>query len=122
MKAAKRIGWRILKAAGIAIVLFLLGDVLWPVHTEVEYTPVVLARDGKVLHTFLTKDEQWRFETGLDEITPELKKAIVYKEDKYFYYHPGINILAIGRAAVNNILHLKRTSGASTITMQVARM
>src|SRR5690606_36580678 len=67
-------------------------------------------------------DEQWRFETGLDEITPELKKAIVYKEDKYFYYHPGINILAIGRAAVNNILHLKLTSGASTITMQVARM
>src|SRR5690606_31994476 len=60
--------------------------------------------------------------TPLEEITPELSKAILYKEDKYFYYHPGVNPLAICRAVYSNIKSRKRISGASTITMQVARM
>ncbi len=51
-----------------------------------------------------------------------LRKSIIFKEDKYFYYHPGINIIAVFRALFNNILQQKRTSGASTITMQVARL
>ncbi|HVF82301.1 MAG TPA: penicillin-binding protein 1C, partial [Flavisolibacter sp.] len=38
-----------------------------------------------------------------------------------FYSHPGINPFAICRAAINNVLQMKRTSGASTITMQVAK-
>jgi penicillin-binding protein 1C len=60
--------------------------------------------------------------TELNEISPVLRKSLIYKEDKYFYYHFGINPVAIVRAAFNNTLHLKKTSGASTITMQVARM
>ena len=59
--------------------------------------------------------------TELDEISPLILKTIIAKEDKYFYSHPGVNPAAIGRAAVRNLLRLKRTSGASTITMQVAR-
>ncbi len=109
-------------AIAATFVVFVIADKIFPVKTDIEYTPVVLARDGTVLHTFLTHDEQWRFKTQDDEITPELKKAIVYKEDKYFRYHPGINLPAVCRAVVNNLLKHKRTSGASTITMQVARM
>jgi penicillin-binding protein 1C len=60
--------------------------------------------------------------TEMHEISPKLKKAIIFKEDKYFYYHFGINPLAIIRAAYNNSIQNKRTSGASTITMQVARL
>lgn len=60
--------------------------------------------------------------TELDEITPELQKAIVFKEDKYFFWHYGVNPLAIARAAFNNVVKGKRTSGASTITMQVVRL
>lgn len=59
--------------------------------------------------------------TELSEISPLLRKTIIEKEDKYFYYHPGINPLAMGRALFKNILRWRRTSGASTITMQVAR-
>src|SRR4029078_7099021 len=51
-----------------------------------------------------------------------LKRAIIYKEDRYFYYHPGVNLFAVVRAAFNNIFHLRRTSGASTISMQVIRL
>lgn len=73
------------------------------------------------MHAFLTSDEKWRMKTTLEEISPLLRKTIIGKEDKYFYSHPGINLIAVGRAFFNNLLQLKRTSGASTITMQVAR-
>jgi len=102
--------------------LFALLDVMFPVNTEVEYTPLVRGKDGSPLYAFLTRDQQWRMFTSLEEITPGLKKAILYKEDRYFYRHKGINPFAVGRAAWNNIFSLRRTSGASTITMQVARL
>lgn len=60
--------------------------------------------------------------TELEEISPTLKKAIIFKEDQYFYQHFGVNPLSIIRAAYNNVVKNRRTSGASTITMQVARM
>lgn len=102
--------------------LFALLDVLFPVDTDLEYTPLVKASDGTPLYIFLTRDQQWRMFTKLDEITPELENAIVFKEDKYFYRHKGVNPIAVLRAGWNNIFQRKRTSGASTITMQVARL
>jgi penicillin-binding protein 1C len=60
--------------------------------------------------------------TELEEISPELKKAILFKEDRFFNWHFGVNPLAVLRAAWKNTVSGERTSGASTITMQVARM
>jgi penicillin-binding protein 1C len=59
--------------------------------------------------------------TELAEISPLLRRTIIAKEDKYFYSHPGVNPFAVTRAFFKNIFRMKRTSGASTITMQVAR-
>ena len=101
--------------------LFLLLNRLFPLPDGVEYSTVITDRKGEVLHVSLTRDEQWRMKTGLSDLSPLLKRTIVAKEDKYFYEHPGINPIAIGRALLMNILHMRRTSGASTITMQVAR-
>ena len=124
-RAGKR-GKRVLRKTAIGIgcliLLFFIIDLISPVNTRLLFAPVIRARDGKVLHAYMAADNQWRLETKLDEITPELKKAIVFKEDKCFYWHPGINLLSVIRAAANNIRHVRRTSGASTITMQVARM
>jgi len=106
----------------VVAALFIILDITCPVNTKVDYGQLIKAEDGTVLHAFLAYDEQWRMNAGLNEITPELKKAIIFKEDKYFYYHPGVNLPAILRAMTNNLLNRKRTSGASTITMQVARM
>lgn len=106
----------------ILLLVFFLMELAFPLTIDVDYAPVVLSREGTPLYTWITKDEQWRMQASLEEITPELKKAIVFKEDKRFYYHPGIDILALARATGSNMLHFKRTSGASTITMQVARM
>jgi penicillin-binding protein 1C len=107
--------------AGTILTFFLL-NFIFPLRTNIPYSRIITASDGTVLHAFLSSDEKWRMKTELDEITPALKKAIIYKEDKYFYYHPGINPVAIVRALFNNTLTGKKTSGASTITMQVARM
>lgn len=104
------------------ILLFTLLNIIFPLRISIEYSTMVEDSKGNLLHAFLTSDEKWRMRTELDEITPELKKAILFKEDKYFYYHFGINPVSIIRALLKNIREGKRTSGASTITMQVARM
>jgi len=105
-----------------ACLLFWVLSLIYPLKVEIEYSSIVTDKDGTILHAFLTSDDKWRMKTELSEISDELKQAIVYKEDKYFYYHFGVNPIALGRAFFNNAVYRKRTSGASTITMQVARL
>jgi penicillin-binding protein 1C len=107
-------------AAGVFL-LFLLLNRLFPLPDRIEYSTIVTDDKGEVIHAFLTRDQQWRMRTDLSEISPLLRKTIIEKEDKYFYYHPGVNPLAMARAFCKNIIRMRRTSGASTITMQVAR-
>lgn len=101
--------------------LFLLLNRLFPLPDKIEYSTVITGRKGEILHVYLTRDQQWRMKTELSDLSPLLRRTIVEKEDKYFYDHPGVNPLAIGRALFRNIFKMRRTSGASTITMQVAR-
>src|SRR5579863_2242354 len=74
--------------------LFLFLNWIFPLPDRVEYSTVVTDDKGEVIHAFLTRDQQWRMKTELNEISPLLRKTIIEKEDKYFYYHPGINPLA----------------------------
>ncbi len=104
------------------ILFFQLADVIFPLHYQKNYSTTVEAEDGTVLYAFLSNDDKWRMFTKLDEITPRLQKTIIYKEDRWFYWHFGFNPVAIGRALINNTIKHHRTSGASTITMQVARL
>ncbi len=101
--------------------LFILLNIFFPLPDKIEYSTTITDANGEVVNAFLTKDEKWRMKTELNEISPLLRKTIIEKEDKYFYQHPGVNLFAVGRAAFMNVLRMRRTSGASTITMQVAR-
>ena len=103
------------------VVLFFLLNWIFPLPDRVEYSTIVTDDKGEVVHAFLTRDQQWRMKTELSEISPLLRKTIVEKEDKYFYRHLGVNPFAMGRAFIKNLFRMRRTSGASTITMQVAR-
>ena len=103
------------------VMLFFLLNWIFPVPDKIEYSTIITDNKGTVIHAFLTKDQQWRMKTTLDEISPLLRKTIIQKEDKHFYRHPGVNPVAMARAFFKNIVRGKRTSGASTITMQVAR-
>jgi len=108
--------------AASAVLIFFILSLLFPLKVDMKYSQIVTDDKGNVIHAFLSEDDKWRMMTEMDEISPLLRKALIYKEDKYFYYHFGVNPVAIVRAAFNNALHLQKTSGASTITMQVARM
>src|SRR5215469_9460938 len=121
MRRRKLVRWLKFTFIGIAglFLLFLLLNWIFPLPDRIEYSTIITDDKGEIIHAFLTHDQQWRMKTELSEISPLLRKTIIAKEDKYFYYHPGINPLAMLRALGRNILHIRRTSGASTITMQV---
>lgn len=107
----------------LSFLVFLVIDRISPFPVpEVSWSKVIYASDSTLLHAFLSKDDKWRMRVRLDEITPGLEKAFIYKEDRWFYYHPGVNPFSVCRAVFNNIAKGRRTSGASTITMQVVRL
>ncbi|RPD47007.1 penicillin-binding protein 1C [Hymenobacter sediminis] len=109
---------------GVAVFLALAWglDLLFPLPPTPQYSPIVLAADGSVLHAYLNPTQKWRMKTELREITPVLRKAIMEKEDRWFRWHLGVNPVALVQAAGRNAFGTGRTTGASTITMQVARL
>lgn len=111
-------------AIAIAVSLLLMFALAWmiPLNVNIPYAVTVTDSRGEVLHVFLSKDEKWRMKVGLNEISPQLVKAIIQKEDRWFYFHYGVNPVAVVRALVNNLMYQRKTSGASTITMQVSRL
>jgi len=104
------------------IFLFLIIDLIFPVHTHIRYSQLILSDDHKLLNASLSSDQQWRMKTEINEVNPLLINTIIAKEDRWFRFHPGINPFALTRALWQNISTGKRVSGASTITMQVIRM
>ncbi len=108
-----------------ALLAFTVLNTLFP-FPEAWLTPPsatrILDRDGTELRRFLATDSMWRFPVTLNEVSPQLVTALVESEDRWFYIHPGVNPLAILRAAWTNITAGRIVSGASTIPMQIARM
>ncbi|WP_304508696.1 biosynthetic peptidoglycan transglycosylase [Anaerotignum sp.] len=56
-----------------------------------------------------------------DEISVEFKKKIIQSEDQRFYYHFGVDPIALGRATMHNIQAFRFVEGGSTITQQLAK-
>jgi penicillin-binding protein 1C len=102
--------------------LLLLVDFIFPLRTGIPYSRLLLSADDKLLNASLSKDQQWRMKAGLKEVNPLLIKTLIFKEDRWFHFHPGVNPVSLTRALFQNISHGKRVSGASTISMQVVRM
>jgi len=57
-----------------------------------------------------------------DEIPQRIKDVFVFSEDRRFYFHPGVDVISIVRAFIQNVSSGRRVSGASTITMQLTRL
>ena len=58
----------------------------------------------------------------LENVPTNLIHAMLAAEDKRFFDHGGVDLVAIGRAAVGNLQHGRVTSGASTITQQLVKI
>ncbi len=85
------------------------------------YSTAVVDRHGALLRVTLSSDQKYRMAVSLDHIAPSLIDATLKKEDRYFFWHPGVNPVALLRAACAWVVG-KRGGGASTITMQYARL
>lgn len=120
---------RIIYGGGIALLLSISSAVvlhfLFPVEAlleRVRFSKVYYDRNDQLLGARLSPDDKWRFQSHLDEISPLLVSALLTFEDKRFYEHHGIDIWAALRAMGQNVQAGQIVSGASTITMQVARL
>ena len=83
---------------------------------------LVLASDGSILRGFLTADGKWRLPVEPEKVDPLYRRMLVAAEDSRFAWHPGIDPLAMARASAQLALSRHIVSGASTLTMQVARL
>lgn len=113
---------RTILCVSLPVVLFVLLSTLFPLPPLQPYSLVIEDRNGEFVHAFLASDGAWRLKTQPDEIPDRLKQILIRREDRFFYYHPGVNPFSMVRALVQNATSSKRVSGASTITMQIARM
>ena len=82
----------------------------------------VLDAEGRLLRAFLTSDQKWRFPASADSVPKAYLDLLIAYEDRRFWSHRGIDHLALCRALWQLIRHGKPISGASTLTMQVARL
>ncbi|TNC92471.1 MAG: penicillin-binding protein 1C [Thalassolituus sp.] len=110
--------------AGVLATLLLL-DLLFPIpdpqHAGEGFTQVVTDRNNQVLRAFPDQNGVWRYPVTPSQVSPDYLSALLSYEDRWFYYHPGVNPVSLARAAIQNIRCDCIVSGGSTITMQVAR-
>ncbi|MEP6714163.1 MAG: penicillin-binding protein 1C [Terriglobia bacterium] len=108
----------------IVIVASMLAIRLWPhksLEEQIPQSTTVWSADGELLRVTLSSDEQYRLWTPLSQTSSALVNAFCLKEDRWFYWHPGVNPIALIRAAGKTWRGAGR-QGGSTLTMQLARL
>ncbi|PHR24844.1 MAG: penicillin-binding protein 1C [Hoeflea sp.] len=94
-----------------------------PLETAADVSRDVVARDGTLLRAYTTQSGIWRLPVSLEAVDPDYINMLIAYEDRRFRSHSGVDLLAVGRAAMQLVLNGGRiVSGASTITMQLARL
>jgi penicillin-binding protein 1C len=85
-------------------------------------TLTVLAADSSPLRAWPGDDGAQRQPTTPEAVSPRYLQALLHYEDRWFRWHPGVNPVALARAAAQWAWHGRIVSGGSTLTMQVARL
>src|SRR5579871_4293369 len=87
-----------------------------------EGSTIVVDRDGRLLRPFTLPDGRWRLPATTHDVDPRYLAMLVAYEDQRFYDHRGVDGRALLRAAGQWLVRGHIVSGASTLTMQVARL
>ena len=82
---------------------------------------VIEDKDGNLLNASIAADGQWRFPYN-ENVPEKFIQCITTFEDKRFYSHPGVDIMAFARAGLRNLKSKEVVQGGSTLTMQVIRL
>lgn len=114
-------------SAVFAVACAYLAWTVWVDRTELpsltpEVSVVVEARDGKLLRGFTVADGRWRLPVTTAEVSRPYLDQLIAFEDKRFYRHSGVDVLAAVRAVGQAVWNGEVVSGGSTLTMQVARL
>ena len=113
-------------ATSIAVILvfvagaYALGPA--PLGKDLEYSHVVLDREGRLLRAYATSEGRWRLPIDVKNVDPRFLRLLFAYEDKRFYEHHGVDPLSMARAAYQFVSSGHIVSGGSTITMQLARL
>ncbi|MFK7941404.1 MAG: penicillin-binding protein 1C, partial [Paracoccaceae bacterium] len=82
----------------------------------------VLDRDGRLLRAYQVSDGRWRLPVKTADVDANYIAQLLAYEDRRFRAHSGVDVLALVRATGQAAWHGRPVSGASTLTMQVARL
>ena len=123
-----RAGWIFTLAAGLWLTAFgqdrfndWISETALPpltVQTAVE----VMDRNGTLLRAYTVADGRWRMAVDVGTVDANYRAMLVAYEDKRFYAHSGVDLLAVARAMAQVVWNGRVVSGGSTLTMQVARL
>jgi len=108
-----------------AILLFQISRTVNPGEVRARYRSsdkVILDRHGQVIDEVRVEKRVRRLAwIELRHVTPAFVEALLRAEDKRFFYHPGVDPLAMLNSALGSVIG-QPLRGASTITMQVAEL
>jgi len=108
---------------GVQVVLFTLSALFPPDMTRArQSSPVALDRRGAWLRALPVEDGRWRIRADLERTDRTFQQRLIAVEDARFRRHLGVDPLAVVRAVGSAVVHGRATSGASTLTMQTARL
>ncbi len=111
----------VLAALGLAAALFVWWAPL-PARLSAPPSTVVRYRDGQPATMFLAPDDRWRLAADPQQVDPAYLRALLALEDRRFRLHPGVDPIAVVRAASQDLAARRVVSGASTLTMQLVRV
>ena len=121
LKVSSRIKWLVVVLLLLLVAILILAKLpKKPLSTYSVYSTAIYARHGELLSLTLASDQQYRLWIPLVKIPETLRTGTLLYEDRWFYYHPGFNPLALLRSAWMSYGRGAH-QGGSTITMQVAR-
>ncbi len=115
-------------AAGGLLLAGIGGGVLaWqsgvgPDGSATPYSREVVDRNGRLLRPFQTDDDMWRFPGAVADVDPLFLRMLSAYEDRRFRQHPGVDPMALARAAGQWLTSGRIVSGGSTLSMQVVRL
>jgi penicillin-binding protein 1C len=93
-----------------------------PLGESMQFSTLVVDREGRLLRAFATSDGRWRLPVRVDGVDPRYVEVLLGYEDRRFREHAGVDPLATLRALGQLVRNGHIVSGGSTITMQVARL
>lgn len=106
---------------GVLVTLLIAWNDIKEPYFDVDYSSIMYDAHQQLLGAVIAEDDQWRFPL-MTELPDKFVQSLIHFEDRYYFYHKGINACSLVRALFQNFRSGHIVSGGSTITMQLVRL